>query len=325
MEDIRQRIKEAGIGLNTKAEESLIELHEKGYSRTGISKYNKSYKIKKKWTGSTALAASLLWPNLIEVGNDAKRGGYGGEFVKLTDKKQFVKNLIDSKIDIIDFESLIGRKIYSPIYAYSYCNKYSGKYNWEELCVTVKSNDKIVVDNSKKLATLVLERELGDIGPYLMIGNIRGRIRINNDIVEYSIYRELTLGVNNIIADILFTISENDHIKIVENIDEITLDKKFNVNKKRSWSLIHFKYKDDIIADEKVVNELKKLLFTKIQEAVKYQMSIFKDYNLYIEGKIDHCIRPFSWHSDYKLLKLIVTVNFEKNIRDAKYGVLFKL
>jgi hypothetical protein len=325
MEDIRKRIKEAGTGLNTKAEESLIELHEKGYSRTGISKYNKSYKIKKKWTGSTAIAASLLWPNLIEVGNDARKGGYGGEFVKLKDKKQCVKNLIDSKIGIIDFESLIDRKIYSPIYAYSYCNKYSNKYNQEELCVTVKSNDKTVVDNSKKLATLVLERELGDIGPCLMIGNIRGRIRINNGIVEYSIYRELTLGVNNIMADILFTISENDHIKIVENIDEITLDKKFNVNKKRGWNWIHFKYKNDIIADEKVVNEFKKLLFTKIQEAVKYQMSIFKDYNLYIEGKIDHFIRPFFWHSDYKLLKLIVTVNFEKNIRDAKYGVLFKL
>jgi hypothetical protein len=263
--------------------------------------------------------------NIGKLDVNAKRKGYNEESIKLTDETKCAKILLKKRVNTIKFKYAMAR--YMPIlnHAHSYYNIHWNKYVRKTLDITVERSEKEVSDNAKALAALIINKELGEIEPYIIYGNIKGNIKLSNRLIEYTMYRKLTLGVNNIVIDILLSVEGDDKVNIIENIDEVVLDRKFNINKKTGWKLIHFKYKSDIITDDKVINELKKLIFEKIQDGVKYEMSIFEGYDIVFREKLNHHIRQLFWYGNNRSVTFGVIVNFEKKVKDVKYGVLSRI
>jgi hypothetical protein len=304
--DIKQKIKEVGVRINTRVAKSIMDLFDRGYSKTGTSAFTRPFRTKERWTEETAIVSSLLWPNLIEFGNEARRWG---EFVRVTDKLNCAKRLIDKNIRIIKFGCV-------------YANVHWNQCGPSAVNVVVKSKEKDVIDDAKELATLILNRELGDLEPFIICGDITGRIRLSDGVVEYSMLRDIHLSVSNIMTEIDYLIEGYEKINIMESIKDIVLN---DLDKEDSWQSINFEYNKDIIADEEVINDIKKEMFEKIHKQVKTRKAIFRGFKVSHIGRVEHYLRPH-WADlpSYRFFKMIITISFERKFEDVRYGVLFK-
>jgi hypothetical protein len=118
-----------------------------------------------------------------------------------------------------------------------------------------------------------------------------------------------------------YGITGKDKIDILENIKEIIF-----VNDEGGCRSIKFRYKNDFIADGELVNEIKKEMLKKIQEGVKSKKAIFKGYGILYIRRVNHFLEPhWSDNPESRFFKIIIDINFRKEIKDVKYGVLFRL
>jgi hypothetical protein len=80
---------------------------------------------------------------------------------------------------------------------------------------TRKSKERGVIDSAGALATLILNQETGDILPFIINGEIYGRIRLDDNIVEYSLFRDIDLFVRDVIVEVGYIDRKEDGWKFI--------------------------------------------------------------------------------------------------------------
>jgi hypothetical protein len=299
----KKSIKKADLKPNTRIERSIMELSEKGLSKTGISKYNKSHKVKERWTKETAIAASFLWPNQLMIGQEKDNDYY----IKIRNIAEHAKRLMNKNVDNIDF-----------ILSYYRDDCYLDKRG--SVKVLLESEEKALVDDAKVLASLIIERELKDVEPLIICGDVHGKIRLHNGYIDYSIFRSIKTHITNMI-DISYLVEDLNEIKLMENIYDISL---YGIDKEDGWKSIKFKYTQDIIENDDLVDIVRKKIFERIKERLENHKSSFEGYKTWRLGCVNHHVIPHWDNPKNKLFRMIATVTFEKETKDSKYGVLFK-
>jgi hypothetical protein len=77
--------------------------------------------------------------------------------------------------------------------------------------------------------------------PFIINSEIHGRIRLDDNIVEYSLFRNIDLFVRDVIVEVGYTIYDSEKIRFMENVEDIDLD--IVDRKEDGWKFIGFGYK----------------------------------------------------------------------------------
>jgi hypothetical protein len=108
----------------------------------------------------------------------------------------------------------------------------------------------------------------------------------------------------------------------MENVEDIDLD--IVDRKEDGWKFIGFRYKEDIIGDDKLVEEVKTEMFTKIKKRIEDKKDMFKGYHIWNMRVAGHFLRPHWINQDHMFFKIIIIVAFQRKVEDVKHGMLFR-
>ena len=302
--DTKQKVKDKRVA------KSIMELCQEGYSKTGLSNCKKPHGGKHGWTKETSLISSLLWENRVMIGSEEIGKGYSSYHIKLRNISVHAKRLLENNINTIDFMCM-------------YCPELWDIKDKSEIKVFLKGKEKALVDDAKVLATLIIRRELDDIEPLIVSGNVHGKIKIDNRTVEYSIFRDMKLHITYTMMDISYCVEDPNEMKLMENIYEIGL---YGIDEKEDgWKFIKFKYMLDIIGDEELVNNIKKKIFERVKRQLEIHKSRLEGYKTWYLGCVNHQLIPHWDGSNNKLFRMTSTATFERKVEDTRYGVLFRI
>jgi hypothetical protein len=288
--------------MKNKINELIMKLCKKGYSKTGVSKCNKANKLTKR----AALESSFIWPNQIMVVKEEVRDGYDNQYLQIKDRLSHVKKLVKSNIKEIKFRV-------------EYCPERWDQYT--ALKVFVKSDEFAIVDNAKALSSLVLERETKDILPFIEDGSIEGKIKINNGVVEYTLFRNIYLTAKDLI-EVSYLAYEDSEISIVQNVKNVGINDTDTDN----LDSIKFEYYNEDTIDKDRASNVKKEVMQMVKNQLEYKKDMyFKGYEVHDIWHIGHSLGTHHSNPYLKYFRVAAGVTFIRKIEDTRYGVLFKL